>query len=67
LKSVRANVGWFAVFGSASLLALKQENKKTPPLVGNAATLVVRGDVLLTINIVLSERVAEFSAIVRKQ
>jgi hypothetical protein len=38
-----------------------------PPLVGNAATLAVRGNVPLTINIVLSERVTEFSAFVRKQ
>jgi hypothetical protein len=35
--------------------------------VGNCATLVVRGNVPLTINIVLSERVTEISAVVRKQ
>jgi hypothetical protein len=35
--------------------------------VRNGATLVVRGNISLTINIVLSERVTEFSAVVRKQ
>ena len=34
-----------------------------PQLVGNASNLVVRGKVSLTINIVLSERVANFSAV----
>ena len=48
-------------------MALMHGYGKTPPLVGNAATLVVRGNISLTINIVLSERVTEFSAIVRKQ
>jgi hypothetical protein len=35
--------------------------------VGNGATLVVRENDSLTINIVLSERVTAFSAVVRKQ
>ena len=35
--------------------------------VGNGETLVLRGNVSMTTNIVLSERVTEFSAIVRKE
>ena len=38
-----------------------------PPLVGNAATLVVRGNFSMSINITLSEIRNEFSAVVRKQ
>jgi hypothetical protein len=38
-----------------------------PPLVGNVATSVVRGNISLTVNIVLSETVTEFSAVVRTQ
>jgi hypothetical protein len=41
--------------------------RKTPTLVGHAAILVVRGNISLTINIILSERVTEFSPVVRKQ
>jgi len=48
-------------------LALLHAYGKPPPLVGNAANLVVSGNVSLTINIVLSERVTEFSAVVRKE
>jgi len=35
--------------------------------VGNAATLVVRGNIWLTINIALSDTVNEFSAVVKRQ
>jgi hypothetical protein len=41
--------------------------RKTPPLVGNATILVVRGNISLTVNIVLNERVTEFSPVVSKQ
>ena len=41
--------------------------RKTPPFVGNAALLVLRRNVSLNINIVLNERVTEFSTVVRKQ
>jgi hypothetical protein len=67
LRSASANIGGFAVFGSSSLVALLQGYGKTSQLVGNAADLVVRGNDALTINIVLSERVTEFSAVVRKE
>jgi len=40
---------------------------ENPKLGGYAAILVVHGKISLTINIVLSERVAEFSAVVRTQ
>jgi hypothetical protein len=40
---------------------------ENPPLVGNAAPLVVRGNISLTINIALSETVTEYSTIVRAQ
>ena len=40
---------------------------ETPPLVGNAVTLVEHGNASLTINTVLSERLTEFSEVVRKQ
>ena len=40
---------------------------ETPPFMGNAATLVVRGNISLTVNIALSEKVTEFSAVVRTQ
>jgi hypothetical protein len=42
-------------------LALLHGYGKTPPLVGIAATLVVRGNVSLTINIILSESVTELT------
>ena len=37
------------------------------PFVGNVATLVVRGNIALTINIAFSETVTEFSAVCRLQ
>jgi hypothetical protein len=41
--------------------------RKTPPLVGNATNSVVRGNILLTINIALSGNVTEYSVFVRTQ
>jgi hypothetical protein len=38
---------------------------ETSPFMGNAATLVVRGNISLNISIALSEKVTEFSAVVR--
>ena len=67
LRSVLANMGGVAVLGRVLKVAILHGYGKTPPLVENVATLVVRGNISLTINIVLSERVAEFSAVVRKQ
>jgi hypothetical protein len=40
---------------------------ENPTVCGNAATLVVRGNVSLTINIVLSVRGHKFSSVVRTQ
>jgi hypothetical protein len=60
-------LGGFAVFGKhlkSGALAWLWENS---PLVGNAATLVVRGNNSLTVNIALSATVTEFSAVVRAQ
>jgi len=42
-------------------------NIAKPLLVGNAATLVVHGNVSLITNIVLSERVTKFSTVARKE
>ena len=41
--------------------------KRNPPLGGNVATLVVRGNISLTINMALIEILTEFSAVVRTQ
>ena len=60
LRSVRVSIGGFAIFGSSSYVTLFQGFAKTPRFVGNVATLVVRGNVSLTINIFLTERVTEF-------
>ena len=65
--SVRAIIGGFRRILKrlkSGAFSCKLENA---PLMGNAATLVVRGNVSLTINIALSERVTEFSAVVRMQ
>jgi hypothetical protein len=48
-------------------VALLHGYAKTPPHVGNDAALVVRGNALVNINIVLSERGTDFSAVVRKK
>ena len=51
-------------WGRALGVALLYNYGKNPPFVGNAATLVVRGNISLTINIELGNTVTEFSAIV---
>jgi hypothetical protein len=57
----------FAFFGNLFKSCAIARIKGKPPLGGNAATLVLRGNVTLTVNIALSETVAEFSAVVRIQ
>ena len=60
-------LGGFVVLGKSlksGVIAWLWEN---PLFVGNAAALVVRGNISLAINIALSETVAEFGAVVRTQ
>jgi len=68
LRGVCADIwGGFAVLGKglkSGVIAWLWEN---PLFVVNAAALVVRGNISLTINNVLSEIVAEFGAVVRIQ
>jgi len=40
---------------------------ENPPLLGNAATLAVRGNISPVINITMSAKVTEFRAVVRTQ
>ena len=54
----------FAVLGKSLKSSTIIWIREHPPCVGNAATLEVSGNISLTINIVLSETVTEFSAIV---
>ena len=67
LWSVPANIVGFCCFGKylkSGGFAWFWENA---PFMGNAATFVERGNISLTINIALSEKVTEFSAVVRTQ
>ena len=51
------------LFKSCAIVRIKGK----PLLGGNAATLVLRGNISLTINMALIETVTEFSAVVRTQ
>jgi hypothetical protein len=64
---VRANIGGFAVLGIGLKSGAIIRICEIPPLVGNTASLAVRGNIPLNINFVLSERVTEFSPVVRTQ
>jgi hypothetical protein len=57
----------FAFFGKLFKSCAIARIKGKPPLGGNAATLVLRRNISLTINMALIETVAEFSAVVRIQ
>jgi len=63
LRGVRANIGGFRSFGEALLKWGYYKFMGKQQLVGNGVNLVVRGKVSLTINIVLSEKETEFSAV----
>ena len=52
-------------WGRALEVALLYNYGENPPFMGNAATLIVGGNISLTINIELGNTVTEFSAIVR--
>jgi hypothetical protein len=67
LRRVRDITVVFAVLGSALNVALLHGYGKTPQLVGNAANLVVCGNISLTINIALSGNVTEYSTVIRTQ
>jgi hypothetical protein len=57
----------FEIFGKrlkSGAIIWKWENE---PFVGNAASLVLTGNISLTINIALSDTVTEYSAVVRIQ
>jgi hypothetical protein len=67
LRSVCADIGVFAVFGKLLKNCAITRIKGKSPLGGNAAKLVVHGNISLTINIALNERVTEFISVVRSQ
>jgi hypothetical protein len=50
--------------GRALEVVLLYNYGKNPPFVGNAATLLLGGNISLTVNIELGNTVTEFSAIV---
>ena len=58
-------VAGLAVFGKLFKSCAIARIKGKPPLGGNAATLVVHGNISLTIIIAISETVTEISAVVR--
>jgi len=59
--------GFLALCGKSPKIGAFTYLWENRQLVGNAATLEVRGKISLTINIALSERVTEFIAVVRTQ
>jgi len=67
LRNVRANIVGFAVLGKYLKSGAFVWIWENPLFMWNAATLVARGNISLTINIALSEEVTEFSAVVRIQ
>jgi len=67
VRSVRANINGFAVLGKRLWSGAITWIRGNPQHVGNAATLAVRGNISLAINIVPSETLTEYSAVVRTQ
>ena len=59
--------GLLALFGKSTKIGAFTYLWENRPFVRNAAILEVRGIISPTINIVLSERVTEISAVVRTQ
>ena len=57
-------MGGLQFWGRALEVVLLYNYGKNQPFVGNAATLIVRGNISLTVNIELGNTVTEFSAIV---
>jgi len=67
LSGVCSDIGGFCSFGKEPYSGVISWLWETPQLLGNAATLVLRGNISLTINILFSEIVTEFDTLMRIQ